>query len=1248
MTARDIALRSASVVMLLLLSAPAQAQEPADLTPLGIPDPSYSCPFGGYYLVRYPGTPTDGTTFNIVTGPEPVPPPTPNPGRFFQTWGVPPEAKDKKAAGNAVITAMPWPSPNWQGGFWWNRLQGTAPGWVKLEVRKFGVLVAVAYYRFYKIHIIEDDQGDTSGCKGFDPRYGAASLGLTFNECGGPYDRGKPANEPPAEDIQGYDGRFEGGAAWSGEPAPIGPLRSIPEAMVTGNSLMFNMRNPQNIRIFLQGPREPFCPPVPVLLRCTEHGTGSIGGVEIGGNFTPHDPIDPVIGFCTIPGSWDGPIRQLLVEQPPEAGNGNGDWMLRWAPEGTHESSYKGDIEIEAKIPNPSQLWKLYGAGALGDFEGVMHGRLGTVYTYADYAVWPSEPSDLSLLRTFWVRRVCHKFENQPAVGTPDEATHGFGAKLTAGERSDALYMVTADQLDGSAIALDDWSDNYMDEEVWVLKTNHKMAGVTDPSPEVGDDGVFYCFWTKADVPPDVAEPWSTNPDSIEMEYRSYIGAVDVDVPGIIQFDAEPEETGAQEDVPQHFINAVADVNDDGLITNADDGDSVEEQDPTGLLINTYPEAAKVGSISHKNLRPIKIKLSKLPQGMTGGRGGFSIVVTTQYSELSKLSFWKDAAGTEAMPLIDIADGVKGWAASLSSVENDEMTIYVGADVTAQPGGVMTIAIARDPDPQGHGPSYQRIHFDKIRYTTYRFGLDVDSNNDGTVGNQDDHCEEDTPAFVFENRAYQIRVRQHPYLSSFSSPVVQMKTSAAGRVTVTPAGGGTALLPPAPTSQDTYTFNNGTIQGGGFLYYEMGVGDPANLGEADLSLAVTVGQQIVAFDWVRVMTVRATIDHPTGDPTASPAPDTCEFVFDPNSDELVIDVRVKIEPDNADVREFFAEKLRYEIDPIADSHSGGSGGDVVMAWEHAWDSNTTMGKGVYVGGTWDSEVTFTGLPPSNSDFGGKTVTAQIRYGADVLWEGETEVEVFWPLLVNPASGRVDANFAKNRPGSDMNALQAVDFAGTTARDATRAPNWFYYWGEVVEGHDGIPRSHLRYADSLCSYGRTPAGRYFADGYSGRHDRLLIGEDAQSDDADPDGGGPRDETTGIDTFRDTVVHENYHAIDQLVTWTNSQFGLSISGATLVADTHWSAMISKPANTPTPPLGAGRVYNHYVDQNNDGDFLDPGEDLDTDGDGVPNAYDSPDTQIEPPAYDAEPDDENALARSDWGSPGKNHRTIDDASD
>lgn len=196
-----------------------------------------------------------------------------------------------------------------------------------------------------------------------------------------------------------------------------------------------------------------------------------------------------------------------------------------------------------------------------------------------------------------------------------------------------------------------------------------------------------------------------------------------------------------------------------------------------------------------------------------------------------------------------------------------------------------------------------------------------------------------------------------------------------------------------------------------------------------------------------------------------------------------------------------------------------------------------------------------------------------------------------------------------------------------------------------------------------NFGETPSLLYFGNDYIGRHDRILIGEIAQGIDVDPDGaGGPRDETTGIDAFRDTILHENHH-VQQSILWTNQAFGrrIPITGTRPVADSAWSFNLAFGA----PSTPGGRSYNHFLDLNNDGDTSDmvlesaivraPGGPRDVNGNGVTtdlinedmdlDRNDAPDwdnTDIEVAAFAAEPDAQDGLAAVDWANPGKNHGT------
>lgn len=207
-----------------------------------------------------------------------------------------------------------------------------------------------------------------------------------------------------------------------------------------------------------------------------------------------------------------------------------------------------------------------------------------------------------------------------------------------------------------------------------------------------------------------------------------------------------------------------------------------------------------------------------------------------------------------------------------------------------------------------------------------------------------------------------------------------------------------------------------------------------------------------------------------------------------NPGQLIVPVRLRIRPDTEDVRNAFQNKVRIRITAIDDSHTSPSWGNVRLSWDNAYSGEATAGNGVYdpVDQLWHATVTFTNLPPENGDFGEKTVTVHVLDGATTTATATVDIEVFWPLLVDPAGGRSDGNYAKNHPGAD---LSSAANENNGVGPGERAPNWFYYWRQVVPNAE-----QARYAGTtIPGFGRAPAVRWFHTGYSQRHDRLLIGQ-----------------------------------------------------------------------------------------------------------------------------------------------------------
>lgn len=377
--------------------------------------------------------------------------------------------------------------------------------------------------------------------------------------------------------------------------------------------------------------------------------------------------------------------------------------------------------------------------------------------------------------------------------------------------------------------------------------------------------------------------------------------------------------------------------------------------------------------------------------------------------------------------------------------------------------------------------------------------------------------------------------------------------------------------------------------------------------------------------------------YPTGNPTANPAPASSEFVYSRTGfpGELTIQCRVRISPNTQAERDRVANKIRFTIQAIGTSHT--SGDITSVRWNNPWvvysdGRQSRYGKGVYDSstGTFNATATFRGLPRHNSDFGQKNVKVQLMsaggFNGSVLGEDSTVVEVFYSTLGN------------NHPGLNLNAV-AADY-GTSGYypGAYRSPNWFYYGVQALGNNQNNERSvNDRYGGPIYSsgvQGLAPAIFFYQHDYSGRYGRTLIFDPSRLQDGFHPNLPAGDITTGIDTFRDKIVHERYHTLRQSLHWTNLAFGYSRVASDNVSKNSWSFNL-KPGASPT---SAGRKFNHKTLDADEDDVLDS-EDPDT-GFGLGD--------LEYQAYAAENNSENALAFRDWGSPGKNHARINDYTD
>jgi hypothetical protein len=302
------------------------------------------------------------------------------------------------------------------------------------------------------------------------------------------------------------------------------------------------------------------------------------------------------------------------------------------------------------------------------------------------------------------------------------------------------------------------------------------------------------------------------------------------------------------------------------------------------------------------------------------------------------------------------------------------------------------------------------------------------------------------------------------------------------------------------------------------------------------------------------------------------------------------------------------DKFKFEVDGIGNSAK-------------VWATGNTDGKPTITGDMLEAVVTFTGLPENNADFGAKT--------AKVLFDGQvttTQIyEVFFP------------RDAANHPGGQSGSL-----------------NWYHYWSQVAAIPNlfyGGPRTDAATAETVgitqWSYTTAPDKLKITvyQGMCGKFKSYGVGK----------------EFSGIDRFIGSLLHEAKH-VDQIA---RADILLPSNGSDSFRY-GWS-------------WNKGGQHNHWA-KGPDGQWGRAG--IDDDGNGVmddaasappfepgnilsddiliekllyfdwPEAWTLPSNPnkggsgpIEAEAIDTSDSghNENQSAESDWGNPGKNHKTI-----
>ncbi len=344
---------------------------------------------------------------------------------------------------------------------------------------------------------------------------------------------------------------------------------------------------------------------------------------------------------------------------------------------------------------------------------------------------------------------------------------------------------------------------------------------------------------------------------------------------------------------------------------------------------------------------------------------------------------------------------------------------------------------------------------------------------------------------------------------------------------------------------------------------------------------------------------------PDGDPVAAAdqsGDGQNEFTYSGASPGvLTINLKAKVTPTG--VAAALVNKVLFEVDDITGSAK-------------AWAGANPNGKPTASGDNLLATVTFTTLPAGNGDFGTKEARV-LCMGAQL---DNAAYEVFFP------------RGAMNNPG------------GTD-------PNWFYYWRQVYDYADLVLDA------TLGGSGDAPGMTMWSYAAMADKDRIRLSPTAHPGKFKSYGVG--EEYSGIDRYVATVVHEEKHI---------EQIALADTEVTATAGTPWRYGWS---------FNQGGNHNHWtvgpdtepgdmgVDDDADTTIdnhitggpgeLGSGDDVDlthptTTSRNWPNSWPPPAAKI----YASEIEDaaikhsdaavdEHDNAGSDWGDPGKQHKTI-----
>jgi hypothetical protein len=353
-----------------------------------------------------------------------------------------------------------------------------------------------------------------------------------------------------------------------------------------------------------------------------------------------------------------------------------------------------------------------------------------------------------------------------------------------------------------------------------------------------------------------------------------------------------------------------------------------------------------------------------------------------------------------------------------------------------------------------------------------------------------------------------------------------------------------------------------------------------------------------------------TIISPHGDPESGPNASN-EFVYSADEPHGILQVRAEVLI-SAGIEDLDGLEVAWSFTDVGGVAPTLTDDEPVSAGEYGSRHSTT--------------AQWTGLPPRYSDFGRKTVRAQLLFRGEIVAESDDAAyEIFWPNFINfalpePALSK-DANFARNFPGSHAEVVAHLPMRLQSVRSgnlvqshaARRIPNWLWYLGaldahgeapyasnlsltyvvtQVEDDHVNAPFGAL-FPAMTSAGGDTPVNIDDVWTFASKNNEVLITRAAFNPCPPPPPAGAPYETCGRSRAEHmhAILRHEFEHVDEHIRWGAERSG---SPRPLFGDVWTTAQWQFTTTT-----SAG-WYSNFLDLNLSGafdDFL--GCDLDDDG-------------------------------------------------